>query len=334
MKQKLIEHGVRTGTVLIILTAALTLIHLCYQEPSGESAAFITEPAVKHPEKTIPDKQTELQSLGLSPSAAVSWLAWIRFVIVYAVNLFFLYYAVQTLGIIRFIMYKQQNPSYTAKFIGDVSRLRHIKFLNEIPAVLISILKSFSFGLLRASAWLILFTPSYVVAYTFRTNFNTDSVFFMITLGCFTNGILIMYSEKFFHLLTTESRKGYVETALTNRLSRDFSVGSGKSLSWKKILSFRKDFGNHLLEPVYRNARFQYLSVFREQASFLISCMMIIEMALNIHGHLGYELLQRLLFREYITAGAMIFGIFIIVKCTELFTDYRMILETRRYTNP
>lgn len=180
---------------------------------------------------------------------------------------------------------------------------------------------------------LILFTPAYVVAYTFKTNFNTDSFIFMIALGCLTNGILIMYAQKFYQLLVAEYRQGYVETAVANQHDRDFSVRPGSAVTWTSVLSVRKHFSNHVLEPVYLNARQRYLSSFREQASFLITCMIIIEMALNIHGQLGYELLQRLLFRDYSALAALFCGIYIILKLTELFTDYMIITGQKRHGN-
>ncbi len=372
MRQKLIEHGVRTGIVLVLLIIVFTMIHVFAPKPdafvsdslqeitelsdvdlndplhriiarethnrfipdrAGEIDSVISQWTAMQNKKSLRDKRSDREQLSMIGTPVSPWLAWIKFVIIYVINLIFLFYAIQTLGLVRFIRYKQRNPTFVKVFSMKMSEFSFSKSMSKKTLTIVSIIKTALIKNIWIILRLILFTPAYIVAYTFRTNFNTDSVIFMIGLGCFTNGILIMYSQKYYQLLMTEYRKGYVETALTNQLSRDFSFRSGSALSWKSVFAFRKSFGNHVLQPVVQNARFQYLSAFREQASFLISCMIIIEMALNIHGHLGYELLQRLLFRDYFTTGAMIFGIFIIVKGTELLTDFRILFETQRHSN-
>jgi len=70
------------------------------------------------------------------------------------------------------------------------------------------------------------------------------------------------------------------------------------------------------------NARLQYLDTIKEQASFVISGLVIIEMALNIHGQFTYELMQQLLYRNYHYVLLMVLGIFVLVKLTEISVDY------------
>jgi len=45
-------------------------------------------------------------------------------------------------------------------------------------------------------------------------------------------------------------------------------------------------------------------------------------MALNIHGHLSYELLRQLLYKNYDVVIIILGGIFYLVKGTEIFTDW------------
>ncbi|NIS37999.1 hypothetical protein GWN91_02210 [Candidatus Saccharibacteria bacterium] len=56
-------------------------------------------------------------------------------------------------------------------------------------------------------------------------------------------------------------------------------------------------------------------------------------MALNIQGHFTYELLQNILYKQYDVVLTIIFGIFLVVKATEVFTDYWMHREAMKYEN-
>ena len=56
-------------------------------------------------------------------------------------------------------------------------------------------------------------------------------------------------------------------------------------------------------------------------------------MALNIHGHLCYEMLQNILYKQFDVVLTIILGIFWVVKATEMAVDYWMQVETRRYEN-
>jgi ABC-type dipeptide/oligopeptide/nickel transport system permease component len=88
-----------------------------------------------------------------------------------------------------------------------------------------------------------------------------------------------------------------------------------------------------VFDHIFKNAQFQYLSTLKEQASFLITGLIIIEMALNIHGHLSYELLRQLLYKNYSIVTVIILGIFYTVKLTEIATDYFIHRQTLRYEN-
>ena len=152
----------------------------------------------------------------------------------------------------------------------------------------------------------------------------------MIILGVISNGLLITYAQKFYTFLVTESRKGYVQTAIVKNLTTSYFKDG---IPLKSIFSIKKFFPGHVFQHIFLNARFQYFGDLKEQASFLITGLIIIEMALNIQNHLGYELLQNLLYKNYLYVLLIILGIFLVVKFTEIFTDVILQKETKKYEN-
>ena len=56
-------------------------------------------------------------------------------------------------------------------------------------------------------------------------------------------------------------------------------------------------------------------------------------MALNIHGHLTYELLRQLLYKNHTLVVTIMLLIFFTVKFTEIVTDILVHRETKRYEN-
>ena len=77
----------------------------------------------------------------------------------------------------------------------------------------------------------------------------------------------------------------------------------------------------------------QYYSTIKEQAAFLISGLIIIEMALNIHGHLSYELMQNLLYQKYQLVLIIIYLVYLTVKATEIFVDVFIHKQNMKYQN-
>ena len=153
---------------------------------------------------------------------------------------------------------------------------------------------------------------------------------FMVLLGVVSNGVLITYANKFYFFLVTESRKGYVETAIVKNCHSSYRFRGPDGIPLGAILRPVKKFRGHVFDHLYSNARHQYLPTIKEQASFLISGLIIIEMALNIHGHLTYEMLRQLLYKNYSTFVVMILFIFYTVKATEAVADYLMYRADRR----
>ncbi len=257
------------------------------------------------------------------------FLMYLRFVVIYALVMLITYYGVQTLAVLRFVIEQQNRPGHLELFLALIRRrpalrttqewLRYLSHLLAIPGKL----------LVKGALYLILFAPAYVVAYSFKTNFETGSDLFMILLAVLSNGLLINYTNKFYSLLTAESRKGYVETARVKNLNDSYDFNDPAGVTVKQIFRVHKNFSGHILQHIYQNAAFQYLTTMKEQASFLITGLMIIEMALNIHQHLSYELLKQLLYKNYPEVILMVLGIFYLVKATDIFADWAKERKTR-----
>jgi hypothetical protein len=240
---------------------------------------------------------------------------YLKFLIIYLIVMVLTYYGVQTFGSLRFILRQQEHQRMVSGGGGA-----------PLP---VKLLKS----CLKAAGYMVLFSPAYVIAYSIRTEFSTDSAFFMVLLGLVSNGLLVMYTNKFFAFLSAESRKGYVETALVKNLRRNYALSADGGIPLRSLFSPVKRFSGHVFDHIFRNAQMQYLSTIKEQASFLITGLIIIEMALNIHGHLTYELLRQLLYKNYPIVIVIMLVIFYTVKMTEIATDYLVHRKNRAYEN-
>ena len=238
---------------------------------------------------------------------------YIKFVLVYASVMVLTYYGVQTLAVFRFTRRKLRSAGKKRSFGAVVVRV------------------AAAAG--KTAAYFVLFAPAYVIAYSIRTEFNTDTVVFMALLGVISNGLLVTYANKFYAFLTAESRKGYVETALVKNLASSYSPNARGGISYGAILRPFKRFDGHVFGHIFANARHQYLSTIKEQASFLISGLIIIEMALNIHGHLSYEMLRQMLYKNYDIVLVIILGIFYTVKGTEVVVDLMANRAEKRIAN-
>ena len=257
-------------------------------------------------------------------------LMFLKFVFVYLLVLGLTYYGVQTLAVFRFVSGKQNKPPLLVRAFIILKKLKNNKsFLDGLKIILESVLHLIK-AVLKIIFYLILFSPAYVIAYSFKTKFDTDSIVFMIFLGVISNALLITYSQKFYTFLITESNKGYVETALVKNLNNDYSF---KSIIPFLIFKIKKYFPGHVFNHIFINAQHQYFSTIKEQAAYLITGLIIIEMALNIQGHLGYELMQNLLYQKYQIVLIVIFLIYLTVKATEIFVDIFIFKETKKYQN-
>jgi hypothetical protein len=257
---------------------------------------------------------------------------YLKFILVYLITLILTFYGVQTFGTYRFVREKQDRNPYWQDIIKIFSKKPaqlNLKttWLIYSPGLLL-IIKS----ILKAIAYMVLFSPAYVLAYSFRTRFDTDTILFMILLGVISNALLITYTQKFYTFLIGESRKGYVETAIVKNMQNSYHFG-GKGILRAKIFYWKKNFSGHVFDHIYENAHFQYLPAIKEQASFLITGLIIIEMALNIQNHLCYELLQNILYENYAIVTLIVLGIYYIVKATNMAVDWFTEIASRRFYN-
>jgi hypothetical protein len=294
--------------------------------------------------KAIDDwRQEQFTNAALKSGAVAKGITWekagplalmfMKFVLVYLVVLALSYYGAQTLGMLMYIRMKQGAAASLTRFmiaakelvapVPDRSRI------SSAAQALLALLQAAAGGV----AMTVLFAPAYVIAYSFKTQFETDSIPFMIVLGVISNGLLITYANKFATFLLHEGRKGYVETAVVKNLNASFVWNTPDGVPLRAVFAFRKSFPGHVLHHASTNARYQYLPTVKEQAAFLITGLMIIEMALNIQGHLCYELLQTILFRDYTVALTIMMAIFLVVKATDIGVDAWHRTESRRYGN-
>lgn len=250
---------------------------------------------------------------------------YISFLAVYAIVMVATFFAARTIAIVRFAAMKRGRSSFIREYLRQIERRGPSAALGRIGLLLKA--------LLRGAAYGIFFSPAYVIAYAFRTRIDTENLLFMTFLGIVSNGLLINYANKFYGLLVTESRKGYVETALVKGLRSSYVFGSPEGLPLETLAAPLRRLRGHVFRHIYLNARFQFIMSLKEHAAFLVTGLVIIEMALNIKGHLCYTLLQHILYREYDLVLLIVFGIFAVVKATELAVDIWHGILSRRYGN-
>jgi hypothetical protein len=252
-------------------------------------------------------------------------LMYLKFITIYILVLILTYYGAQSLAILKFIKMRQNRSSYLL-LLWDYLHSSNKKSIKTIFSLLTK-------ALIKGFGFFILFSPAYVIAYSIKTRFDTDSIFFMILLGIVSNGLLISYSQKFYTFLVSESRKGYVNTARVKNLHNRYEASRFDGISYRQIFQPRKSFDKHVFQHIFKNARFQFISSIKEQASFLISGLVIIEMALNIQGHLCYELLQNILYKNFQIVLLIVFLIFLLLKLTEIYSDYLQNHYSNKYEN-
>ncbi len=258
-------------------------------------------------------------------------IMYVQFLAVYIVVLLVLYFTAQRVGVYRFIKMKQHRESYLAEFLESIDRpdSRH-RVPGASPARAGSamlLLKAIGKGILLV----LLFSPAYVIAYALKTTLDTSSLVFMAALGIISNGVLLQTANRFYTLLVAESHKGYVQTAMVKGLHTSYEWDGPDGIPRRSLIRLQKGLGNHVFRHIVLNARFQFIPTLKEHASFLITGLIIIEMALNIQGHLCYDLLQQILYHQYDVALFIVFVIFLTIKGTETVIDIWQARENRRY---
>ena len=250
---------------------------------------------------------------------------YVNFILIYLVVMAISYYAAQSAAIYYFIKRKQRaSPHPGTMDIRD--QYTNVRIAGNTA---VHILKAVFKGI----AYLILFAPAYIIAYSLKSTFESGGYVFMIVLGVISNGLLITYAYKFYTFLLNESRKGYVQNAIVKGLNNSYEWNTPDGISFLSVLKLKKSFPSHVFQHIYTNARYQYIPTMKQHASFLVTGLIIIEMALNIQGHLCYELLQDILYKRYDIALVIIFGVFLVVKATEVLVDYWFFFESQQYEN-
>ncbi len=246
---------------------------------------------------------------------------YLQFALVYAIVLALITYGAQTLGTYRFVRTKQRRLPPFAEFLRRLGGLGRERGWRNGPRDLVKSLPPLIQWLAKVVAYAVLFAPAYVVAYSLKTRFETEGYLFMVTLAVVSNGLLVTYANKFYTFLVHEDRRGYVETARVKNLHASYAWNTPEGITPRSILMPRKRFPGHLLDHITMNAQFQYILTVKEQATFLITGLVIIEMALNIQGHFCYELMQNILYRDYEVVLAIIVALFVLVKATDIAVD-------------
>jgi len=312
-----------------LLEETLDVFHPGREAANDSLVAAIRE--FRQEQFSNPRYKSGVEEPGLSPvTFARLGGMYIRFIIVYIVVMVLSYRAAQSLAILRFVRMKQNMLSYfieAYRRIANPARHRRGAAFHLQTALLVVL------GFVKGVLVMILFAPAYVIAYSIRSGFDTDSYIFMIVLGVVSNGLLVYSANRFYTFLVSESRKGYVQTALVKNLNASYAWGTPDGVPYRAILQPKGLLPSHVFQHIYLNTRYQYLPSLKEHASFLITGLIIIEMALNIQGHLGYELMQSILYTRYDVVVTIILGIFLLVKATEVTVDAWFHRESRKYEN-
>ena len=250
---------------------------------------------------------------------------YVNFILIYVVVMAISYYAAHTAAIYYFVTQKQRSSPHL-KTMDIRDQYTNVRIAGTAAAAVLK-------AVLKGIAYLILFAPAYIIAYSMKSTFESGGYVFMIILGVISNGLLVTYAYKFYTFLLNESRKGYVQNAIVKGLNNSYEWNTPDGISFISVLKLKKSFPSHVFQHIYTNARYQYIPTMKQHASFLVTGLIIIEMALNIQGHLCYELLQDILYKRYDIALVIIFGIFLVVKATEVLVDTWFFFESKKYEN-
>lgn len=274
---------------------------------SPEGDQFVSQMARRKSAETVGeiDRLRRQKSL-ISTDFPGFLLQFFSFFLLFGVVLAISVWGAETLGLLRFIFKNQQRPAGSAPH----------------PHPVLGFLSLF-----------VLFSPGYLIAYILKPVFPSDSALLIVVLGIFTNGTLAVYSQKYLNLLSQEFEKGYIVAARIRNVTDSFSTGRNQPLSWKELFGIRKQFHGHLLRHGLLNARRQFRETVRELAAFTITSLIILEMALNIQGRYGYELLRQLLYGNLTDVFVMMAGLFLMVKLTDAVIDLAAFRQDSRYLN-
>ncbi len=258
----------------------------------------------------------------------ISEILWkfLKFISLFAAVEFLIFYLAERLASVKFYLEVEgKNKFY--RLIKRFFRERKKQFVREklnFKQLSLLILGT----LIRFTAYFVLFSPVYVVAYILKFNSENVTFLWIIIFGVFTNGVLITAVNRFFQLLNSENKRGYVETLRVKNMPmfrRDNTGGLIKSL-----LKIKIDLGDTIFSQIFESAHLQFVGSFKQISRFVITGLIIIGMALNIQSGLFYEMLQSFLFKEFDILFFILFLIFFSVKLIDVFIDlYSLKLESK-----
>ena len=271
---------------------------------------------------------------GLSSAVVVKiGLMYVQFLLVFAAAMLLSYLGARTLALYRFMALKQGRLGLGGRLRVQVAAIAGSRSAADVARRAGGLAGILLMAAVRALVYLILFSPAFVVAYAVRTRIDTSTIPALIILAVLTNGLLISSANRLFTLLVAESRKGYVLTAIVKNLDASYRWGERGGMPWNALFRPGNLEASHVFHHIYLNARYQYVPAIKEHATLLVTGLIIIEMALNIQNHLGYELLQAILLRDVPVIAVIVFGIYLLVKTTEVLVDTWFSIASRRYEN-
>lgn len=239
------------------------------------------------------------------------------FIIYFCLILFFLYHLIERFAWLRFFLkrnYLYRNPGKRLLIAYScISKKKYKIAVSLFFKVMIMLL-------LKYFSYFILLSPSFIIAYMFRFSIFTDNAIVFILLVVFTNGMLWSYLDKYYQMIENEINKEYVILAKVKGLKSDFEMTIKVIIH--SVFSLRINFHGNVLYHVYLNLKKTQVKNIKELSVFLISSMLITEMSLNIQEHFSYELLKQLLEENFHIVILMIFLIYVLIKLTELSSDY------------
>ena len=115
---------------------------------------------------------------------------WLNFALIYALVLLITYYCVETFAVYRFVREQYRLPFFKNIFDNTRKLINDKNFKHKSQYFLKNLILT-GRTLLKGLIIIALFAPAYVIAYSFKTRFDTDSVLVMIILGVISNGLLI-----------------------------------------------------------------------------------------------------------------------------------------------
>jgi hypothetical protein len=301
------------------------------KENPAEKAELITS-INKFTEEKYTNKELKTgnrkETLSFSTLPGILW-KFLKFLFLFFLVEISIFYFSERLALIKFYLVKEKKNSFVGKIYQTIRERKDFYVKEKLDWLKIFLLL---IGMLvRFVGYLVLFSPVYVIAYVLKFNSENFTFIWGILFGIFTNGVLIAGVNKFYHLLITESKRGYVETAMVK------NVPLFPKAEWRKLLKIlllkKGDFGETIVTQIFASAHLQFVPSFKEVSRFVITGLIIIGMALNIQSGVFYQMLRSFLFAEYDILFFILFLIFTTVKFVDTAIDLYAVRESGKYEN-